>query len=61
MYLRSINFNEGAFVKNNFDSKNAIHCEGNNPKSFATGKSEQCWQVTKKLAHVNSNWEKLRK
>ncbi len=61
MFLRVNNLNEGAFNKNAEKGANLNHCEGKNPKTNLLENDENVWHSTKKLTHVNSNWEKLRK
>lgn len=61
MFLGIDNFNEGAFNKKSVECKKLVRCEGKNPKSSVEGENTVGWHATKKLAHVNLNWEKLRR
>ncbi|MEZ5103353.1 MAG: hypothetical protein R2757_02560 [Draconibacterium sp.] len=61
MFLNINNLNEGASIKDNFDTKKEVLHEGRNPKTTDISTNEQNWKHSKKHAHVNSNWEKLRK
>ena len=60
MFQSQNNLNEGT-VRNKTVNKNGVLQEGKDPKRTEFITKEQNWQSAKKVAHVNSNWERLRK
>ena len=61
MFLGIDNLNEGAFSKKSVECKKVDRSEGKNPKSTVDGENTTSWHSSKKISHVNLNWEKLRR
>ena len=61
MFIENYNLNEGGVHENRPENKKKELLEGENPKMKIQTVNPISWQSTKERAHVNLNWQNLRK